>query len=118
MTIRQYVLRKIKKWQKRLLLTEWVVTFELVDIDEFEQCCHYRLTEKTAHIVLTTRTDMKRLEHDIAHELSHIIIAPIDRHIEDWLNAHLSKKERKVFAENYNKWCNEVIDHYLRTMGL
>ncbi len=116
MTREQFIKRKLKQWQAILQLRDWTITFETRDIDEFEQGIQWRFTERTAHIVFTTRTRRDRLEKDIAHELSHLILAKFDRYIEDWVWPRLSKKEKATYGETHNKLLNEVIDHWLNVV--
>jgi hypothetical protein len=116
MTREQFIQRKIKTWQKILQLTEWTITFELRDLDEMEQGITWRFTERTAHITFTNHTTRDRLEKDVAHELSHLILAKFDRYIEDWVWPRLTKKEKQTYGETHNKLLNEVIDHYLNVV--
>jgi len=116
MTREQFIKRKIKHWQKILQLTDWMITFELQDLPEMEQGITWRFTERTAHIVFTNHTNRARLEKDIAHELSHLILAKFDRYVEDWVWPRLTKKEKQTYGETHNKLLNEVIDHYLNAI--
>jgi hypothetical protein len=116
MTRDQFIKRKIKVWQDILQLCDWTITFESRDIDEYEQGVEWRFTERSAHIVFSTRTSRERLEKDIAHELSHLILAKFDRYVEDWVWPRLSKKEKQTYGETHNKLLNEVIDAWLNIL--
>ncbi|MBI5652824.1 MAG: hypothetical protein HZC40_20610 [Chloroflexi bacterium] len=116
MTREQFIQRKIKTWQKILQLNDWTITFELQDLDEMEQGITWRFTERTAHIAFSNHTTRDRLEKDIAHELSHLILAKFDRYVEDWVWPRLTKKEKQTYGETHNKLLNEVIDHYLNVV--
>ena len=116
MTRDQFIKRKIKEWQNVLQLRDWTITFETRAVDEFDQGIEWRFTERTAHITLANHTSRARLEKDIAHELSHLILAKFDRYVEDWVWPRLTKKEKQTYGETHNKLLNEVIDHWLNVV--
>jgi hypothetical protein len=116
MTREQFVKRKIREWQKRLQLDGWTITFEFKDIGENDQGIEWRFTERTAHITLSASTPRARLEKDVAHELSHLILAKFDRYVEDWVWPRLTKSEQRTYVETHNKLLNEVIDDWLNVV--
>ncbi len=59
---------------------------------------------------------LEKLEHTIAHELSHLLHASENRVFDNLLETKLAPKERKSWEAQLNLAQNESIEHYLRVV--
>lgn len=70
---------------------------------------------KRATIEIANSYDISKIDEDMAHEVGHLVIAPLYRTVTDWLDTLLpiGTKERVIFEESYNSSENIVIDAIL-----
>lgn len=129
MTLAERVMHKLRYWQIILNLTDWIINFKLVSLQEINQALQteafayisYRSLLKTATVFLPydlefeTIANMPAYDFLIVHELLHLIFDNYGRWYEV-LTCPLPTKFKKLLDEVYADTNEEVINHLTKIL--
>ena len=118
MNIQTRVRKLLVEWQETLGLQDWVVHLRLYQrLSLDDQYCNWRFSEKVARIGLNVNARlMEEIEHDLVHELCHLILAPSNRVFDNLNENKVSKKERVTFGSEFNLAQNVAIENIVRVV--
>lgn len=105
-----WVKKYIPKYQKKLLLNDWNITFECVPLDDStEAMIDYEASYMSAHIKFNNErvTNNRSLENTVRHELLHLYHAEFDT-LDYMLKELIEEKSFNAVAQFINH-CQEMI---------
>jgi hypothetical protein len=107
-------LRKIlKKWQRRLLLQRWRIIIQKQpeqDWDKNGLCVTVPGSERCSLLVSAYPDSDMSIEEIVVHELSHLILLPLDE-VKDAWKSTLDESQRELFDRQHSLALEKVVDH-------
>jgi len=96
----------LKKWQKRLLLSDWNISVKIVDFKrkDYRQSGDIKVDSKNKKaMLLLTYQPFRNEEATIVHELVHLLLWDFDHYCEK-----LALKNSKLFTGDHDKYLGQL----------
>lgn len=104
------VSKYVEKWRKKLLLENWQIGWRVARIPKSEKCSadiYGAMTEKLADIHIDARrVTESNLERAVAHELMHLVVAPLFVTGESFVS--LLRREARAADVCIDDWADEL----------
>lgn len=116
--------KNMKKWQKRLKLTNWKLSLKIVD---FKRKNGYRQSgdfitnpkKKTATILMTWDPWRGDEEYTLLHEMLHVLVYDFDKYSENLILKHYIKFENEhgLYMDKLESLVDQLTRLFFRKMG-
>jgi hypothetical protein len=108
----------LKKWQKRCLLQRWNITIMSQPEEDWDKnglCVIVPGSERASVLVSKYPESDMGIEHIVLHELTHLMLVPLDEVKDTWKPA-LDESQRELFDRQFTLAMEKVVDHVSRAL--